>query len=354
MIEASVSFFGVFFATYILTPFTNRLGLVDIPNHRKVHDGHIPLVGGIAMFATTAVAALFFVPSSSEMGFLLAACALLTMTGSIDDRYDLHYQIRLGVQAISACLLIWGANTSLLSFGNLFGFGDIELGWLSIPVTVIAVIGMINAFNMIDGIDGLSGGLSLITVTALYFLIGDKIADGASNILLLITGALTAYLIMNLHIFPKWTPKIFMGDAGSMVLGFTITAFLVRYSQGAKQIMMPVTALWLVAVPLMDIFVTCIRRIRHGKNPFHPDKTHIHHIFMRAGFSKRSTLLIILGFHTTAVVIGVMLQVVYQSDLISFLSFCVLFFAYLEFIKHSFKASKWIRKRMKKDRFNKL
>jgi len=344
MIEASVSFFGVFFATFVLTPITNRLGLVDTPNHRKVHDGNIPLVGGIAMFATTALAALFFVPSSSEMGFLLAACALLTMTGSLDDRYDLHYQIRLGVQALSACLLIWGANTSLMSFGDLFGAGEIELGWLSIPITIIAVIGMINAFNMIDGIDGLSGGLSLITVTALYFLIGDKIADGASNILLLMIGALAAYLIMNLHIFPKWTPKIFMGDAGSMVLGFAITAFLIRYSQGSKEIMMPVTALWLVAVPLMDIFVTCIRRVRHKKSPFHPDKTHVHHIFMRAGFSKRTTLLIILAFHGTAVVIGYSLETLVNSYIISFSAFCLLFLAYLEFIKHSFKASKWIRK----------
>lgn len=347
MIELAVSFFGVFFATFVLTPLTNRLGLVDTPNHRKVHDGKIPLVGGIAMFATTALAALFFVPSSSEMGFLLAACALLTMTGSIDDRYDIHYQTRLGVQAVSTCLLIWGANTTLTSFGDLFGFGSIQLGWLSIPVTILAGIGMINAFNMIDGIDGLSGGLSLITAAALYFLIGDKIADGASDILLLMIGALAAYLIMNLHIFPKWTPKIFMGDAGSMVLGFIITAFLIRYSQGTKQIMMPVTALWLVAVPLMDIFVTCIRRVKHKKSPFHPDKTHVHHIFMRAGFSKTTTLLLILVFHGIAVSIGILIEVLLKSPLISFIGFVLLFFAYLEFIKHSFKVSKWFRKHTK-------
>lgn len=348
MIELAISFFGVFFATFVLTPITNRLGLVDTPDHRKVHDGNIPLVGGIAMFATTAMAALFFVPSSSEMAYLLAACALLTMTGSIDDRYDLHYQLRLGVQALSACLLIWGANTSLNSFGNVLSIGEFELGWFNAPITIIAVIGMINAFNMIDGIDGLSGGLSLITVTALYFLIGDRIADGANNILLLLIGALSAYLIMNLHLFPKWTPKIFMGDAGSMVLGFIITAFLIRYSQGSKQIMMPVTALWLVAVPLLDIFVTCIRRVKHGKNPFHADRTHAHHIFMRAGFSRRTTLLLILSFQALAVIVGILLQKVFNSSLISFIGFAVLFFAYLKFIKHSFKVSKWIKKRTKR------
>ncbi len=343
MIEFLIAFFGVFIATLALTPVTKRLGLVDKPDERKKHVGAIPLVGGIAMFATTTLAALFFVPPSNEMTFLLAACALLTMTGSIDDRYDLHYQIRLGVQAISACLLIWGTKTSLLSLGDIVGIGNIQLGWLSIPVTVLAVIGLINAFNMIDGMDGLSGGLSLITASSLYFLIGDKIADGASNILLLLMGALSAYLIMNLHLLPKWTPKIFMGDAGSMLLGFILTAFLIRYSQGSKQIMMPVTALWLVAVPLMDIFVTCFRRIRHKKNPFHADRTHVHHIFIRAGLSTRTTLIAILGFQVIASCTGVWLQMTFQSGLISFIAFIVLFFAYLQFIKHSFKAAKWLR-----------
>lgn len=344
MIEFLIAFFGVFIATFSLTPVTTRLGLVDKPDERKNHVGAIPLVGGIAMFATTTLAALFFVPPSNEMTYLLAACALLTMTGSIDDRYDLHYQIRLGVQAISACLLIWGAKTSLVSLGDIFGVGAIELGWLSIPVTTLAVIGLINAFNMIDGMDGLSGGLSLITATALYFLIGDRIADGASNILLLMMGALSAYLIMNLHLLPKWTPKIFMGDAGSMLLGFILTAFLIRYSQEPKQIMMPVTALWLVAVPLMDIFVTCFRRIKHKKNPFHADRTHVHHIFLRAGLSSRTTLIAILSFQAIAAGVGVWLQVRFQSGVISFIAFIVLFFAYLEFIKHSFKAAKWLRR----------
>lgn len=350
MPEFLIAFAGVFILTFVLAPFSSKIGLVDRPDNRKKHKGDIPLIGGIAMFSTCAAGAYFFVPANQEMGYLLAACALLTITGSIDDRFDLHYQIRLSIQLLSAILLIWGANTSLQTLGNLFNLGEINLGLLGNPVTIVAVIGIINAFNMIDGMDGLSGGLSLITVTALYILIGDKIADGASNILLLMSGALSAYLIMNLHLLPKWTPKIFMGDAGSMLLGFIIAAFMIRYSQGTKQIMMPVTALWLVAVPLMDILVTFFRRIRHGKSPFHPDRTHIHHIFLRAGLGSRATLISILLLQTIAAFIGFWIETKYTNDMLSIIAFLILFILYLEFVKHAFKIAKWMRKNVTKSK----
>jgi UDP-GlcNAc:undecaprenyl-phosphate GlcNAc-1-phosphate transferase len=347
MIEFTVAFLGVFFLTFLLRPISNRIGLVDRPTTRKQHNGEIPLIGGIAMFASCSVAALFFVPHSSDMTYLVAACGLLVMTGSIDDKYDIHYRIRLCVQTICAAMLIWGANTQLMSFGNIFGSGELNLWWFSIPITLVAVVGMINAYNMIDGIDGLSGGLSLISSIGLYFLIAEKISDGATNILLLMIGALSAYLILNLHIFPKWTTIVFMGDAGSMLIGFVITAFLIRYSQSPKQIIMPVTALWLAAVPLMDIFVTSIRRLKQGKNPFHPDRTHIHHIFLRAGFKKEITLLIILLFQAFTVAIGVYLESIGIAPL-SALAFMALFLIYLKFIKHSFRVAKLLRRYSKK------
>jgi UDP-GlcNAc:undecaprenyl-phosphate GlcNAc-1-phosphate transferase len=343
MIEFTVAFIGVFVLTLLLGPISNRIGLVDRPTTRKQHNGEIPLIGGIAMFASCSVAALFFVPHSRDMTYLVAACGLLVMTGSIDDRYDIHYRIRLCVQTLSAAMLVWGANTQLLSFGNIFGSGELNLWWFSIPITLVAVVGMINAYNMIDGIDGLSGGLSLTTSVGLYFLLSGKIFDGATNILLLMIGALFAYLILNLHIFPKWTTKVFMGDAGSMLIGFVITAFLIRYSQTPKQIIMPVTALWLAAVPLMDIFVTSIRRIKRGKNPFHPDRTHIHHIFLKAGFKKETTLVIILLFQAFTVAIGIYMESI-GNGTISAIAFITLFFVYLQFIKHSFKAAKLLRK----------
>ncbi|TCS41928.1 undecaprenyl-phosphate alpha-N-acetylglucosaminyl 1-phosphate transferase [Reinekea marinisedimentorum] len=347
MIEFLSAFIGVFLITTLLTPICSRIGLVDKPDKRKSHNDDVPLIGGLAMFASCSLAALFFVPHSSEMTYLLAACGLLVMTGSIDDRFNLHYYIRLVIQALAAIMLIWGAQNKLVSFGYVYGIGELTLGWLAIPITIIGIIGIINAYNMIDGIDGLSGGITLISVIGLYLLITDSIADGANSILLLLIGALAAYLIMNLHFLPKWTPKIFMGDAGSMVLGFIMASFLIRYSQGTKQIIMPVTALWLTAVPLMDIFVTTIRRIRHKRNPLHPDRTHVHYIFMRAGFKQETTLLIILTFQTIAVACGLALEV-YGSSTLSFFAFGLLFLVYLQFISHAFKVARFIRRYKKR------
>lgn len=348
MTEFLISFFGVFIATYFLTPLSKRIGLVDKPNQRKKHTGSIPLVGGIAIFASTTLAALFFVPQSVELTYLLAACALLTMTGSADDRYDLNYRLRIVVQTISGIFLIWGANIKLVTFGNLFSLGDISLGTLAIPITLIAIIGMINAFNMIDGIDGLAGGLALITASGTYYLIHSQVSESPANILLLLMGSLTSYLILNLHIFPKWTNKIFMGDAGSMLLGFILTAFLIKYSQPSNAIFSPITALWLVAVPLMDIAVTCIRRVKKGKNPFHPDRTHIHHILLRGGFSQRATLILILIFQAITSIIGITLDKLEINEYISTLGFLLIFYLYTLFINRSFKIAKWLKKRRNK------
>jgi UDP-GlcNAc:undecaprenyl-phosphate GlcNAc-1-phosphate transferase len=340
------AFIGVFLVTALLNPICSKIGLIDKPCKRKNHEEDTPLIGGLAMFASCSLAALFFVPHSSEMTYLLAASGLLVMTGSIDDRFDVHYYIRLVIQALAAAMLIWGVHNKLLSFGYIAGIGDLTLGWLSIPITMIGVIGIINAYNMIDGIDGLSGGITLISAIGLYYLIGNSIADGAHSILLLLIGSLSAYLIMNLQILPNWTPKIFMGDAGSMLLGFIMAAFLIRYSQGEKEILMPVTALWLTAIPLMDIFVTTVRRLRHKKNPLHPDKTHIHHIFLRAGFKKETTLLVILSFQTIAVMCGIVFEKMGSSTL-SFAAFAFLFFIYQHFIGHAFKVAKFLKKRKK-------
>lgn len=344
MLEIITAFIGVFAITWLLAPLSSQIGLTDKPTQRKQHEGDIPLIGGLAMFASCSIAALFFVPPSSEMAFLLTACALLVMTGSFDDRFDIHYYIRLAIQFIVAIMLIWGANTQLTNLGNLFAYGDIKLYSLSIPITIIAIIGMINAFNMIDGIDGLSGGLALISCIGIYILIGNQISDGAENILLLMIGALSAYLILNLHIFPKWTTKIFMGDAGSMVIGFTITAFLIRYSQESKQLIYPSTCLWLVAIPLMDLVSTFIRRIRHKKNPLRPDRTHVHHIFIRAGFTKTAAMMLIVLTQAIFVSIGILLDK-FSSQTISFVLFILSFLLYLLMLSRAFKLAKFLGKK---------
>ncbi len=328
-----------------LTPLTHKIGLTDSPCERKHHEGSIPLVGGLAIHTTVVVVALLLIPVSIELLYMLIAASLVVFTGALDDRYDINFKIRLVIQAIAALIIIYGADNKLTSLGNLFGFGEIELGYLSVPITVIAFLSIINAFNMIDGIDGLAGGLALIAFIAMYFTTHNAVSDSTQTILLLFIGSLLAYLMFNLHIFPNHLPKVFLGDAGSNLLGFVICVFLVRYTQEPKAILEPTTALWFVAIPLIDMVTTAVRRVKHKKSPFFPDRTHVHHILLRARFSKEASLLIILAISSALAGAGVIFYTINLIPHTSLLLFMAVFFIYSSTIGKAWKVSKAISRK---------
>ena len=270
-----------------------RVGLVDKPNARKKHDGAVPLVGGISICLVLAQY-LTFKPNIIEHSWLYLICIMiLTFIGAIDDKIDLSFKIRMGIQALLSLMMINVAGLELQSLGNMFGIGDISLGWLGSLITIIAVIGAINAFNMVDGIDGLLGGLSIVTFGALAILLQVDSQHGLAYLCVVIIVAMLPYICMNLGILGR-ERKVFMGDAGSMMIGFTVIWLLlgVSQTQDSEPLIRPVTALWLIAVPLMDMAAIMIRRIRRGDSPFKPDREHLHHIFQRLGLSSRQTLLV--------------------------------------------------------------
>lgn len=344
MDELLASFFGTVIAIAAFLPLAKRLGLMDTADGgRKNHEGSIPLIGGLAIFSTIALLSIMFVPPSLEMTYLLIACALLAMTGSIDDRFDLSYHLRLTIQFICASIVVWGCRYKLNELGNILGTGTVSLDFFSAFISIIAIAGMINAYNMIDGIDGLAGGLAMITIASLFYFLNGEITSGTNSILLLMLGSLAAYLLFNLGLLTDRTPKIFMGDSGSMILGFIITIFSIKYSQGEKAAFAPVTALWMVSVPLMDIVATSLRRIRQRKNPFKPDRTHIHHILMRAGLSARGALIVILTFQAASAMIGIALQENAVAEYTSFVLFLIVFGAYSYLLSHAFLITKKVR-----------
>ncbi|MFW1331741.1 undecaprenyl-phosphate alpha-N-acetylglucosaminyl 1-phosphate transferase, partial [Vibrio parahaemolyticus] len=196
----------------------------------------------------------------------------------------MSFKIRMGVQAVLSIIMMKVAGIELHSLGDMFGLGQISLGWLGTIVTIFAVIGAINAFNMVDGIDGLLGGLSIVTLGALAYLLQVDSQHGAAYLCIVIIIAMLPYIFMNLGILGR-ERKVFMGDAGSMMIGFTVIWLLLGVSQtgSAEPLMRPVTALWLIALPLMDMTAIMIRRVRRGDSPFKPDREHLHHIFQRLG-----------------------------------------------------------------------
>ena len=277
----------------MLMPFAVKFRLVDKPDQRKLHKGAVPLVGGLSAFVGVFLGFMLGMPLTSGYLIFLLCASVLVVLGAVDDARDISAKFRLFAQVVLGAVLVYGSGDSLESFGNLVGLGVIELGVFGPLVSIAAVIGATNAFNMIDGIDGLAGSLSLIALLSLALLF--SVSDGHEAGLALSLGlscALIPYLMANLRI-PPFKRRIFMGDAGSMFIGFAIVWLMIQGAPLEGAAFRPVTALWLIALPLIDMVVIMVRRARKGQSVMNPDREHLHHIFMRAGFSDRQALMLI-------------------------------------------------------------
>ncbi|MDV6253346.1 UDP-N-acetylglucosamine--undecaprenyl-phosphate N-acetylglucosaminephosphotransferase [Vibrio sp. EA2] len=347
-LELSFIFFSSFTTLFVMRKIAKRIGLVDKPNARKLHDGAIPLVGGISICLVLAQY-LTFRPEALEYSWLYLLCiAVLTIIGAIDDKIDLSFKIRMGIQAALSIVMMKVAGIELHSLGNMFGFGDISLGWGGTLITILAVIGAINAFNMVDGIDGLLGGLSIVTFGALAFLLQVDSQHGLAYLCVVIITAMLPYIFMNLGILGR-ERKVFMGDAGSMMIGFTVIWLLLGVSQSeSTSLMRPVTALWLIAVPLMDMAAIMIRRIRRGDSPFKPDREHLHHIFQRMGLGPRQTLVAICLIAAMYASFGIYGEATKIPEVTMFSLFLACFIIYSIILAYIWKITTIVRKTMGK------
>lgn len=271
-----------FFILYLIFKyFAKYLKLLDYPSIRKNHEGNVPLVGGIIIYFNVLI---FFIFQENTYYFniIFLTTSILLILGCIDDAIGLGVVFRLVTQLI-CCLIIIGSGLTITDIGNYSFFPNFEIGILSIIFTVFCVIGLTNAFNFIDGIDGLCSGLFLISILTLLFFSYNSgslylILDINTIYILIISTVL--FLVLN---FSK-SFKIFLGDAGSMTLGFLISWMLIMYTQ-VYDIIHPVLTLWCVSIPTFDLISVIFRRLLRKKNPFKPDRRHIHHILLNLGFS---------------------------------------------------------------------
>ena len=333
-LSALTAFCFAFLAIKLFKPIAVDVGLVDKPNARKHHEGQIPLIGGISIFTAVLAASLLWLPDTLELRMYLIASAMMVFIGALDDKYDLKVRIRIVGQIIIASLMIYGVGGYIANLGDLFSFGDIKLGPLGIVFTYFSIIVVINAYNMVDGIDGLVGCLSLNTFTAIALLF---LMSGNTNYLsypLILATATLPYLMFNLGFLQKQTKKIFMGDAGSMFIGLSVIWLLSMGTQGENASFRPVTALWICAVPLMDMLAIIMRRYRKGKSPFKPDRDHLHHILQRAGLSSRQTLVVISLFSAFMSIIGLSGEYFQVPESIELILFVVIFILYNKYARH--------------------
>ena len=305
-----------------------NLGLVDLPDSRKQHSGAIPLTGGVAIFLTLLLGGIICdIPPYTNNMIIIAI--VVFMVGVFDDHTHINATARLLIQYGSGIALATSGGIFIVNAGNLLAMGDINLLMLSIPLTALAVAGLSNAYNMIDGIDGLAASTILLPLLILY---GLAVSGGhpMANALLLMVIPLLVFLVFNLGPNNRLLPKIFLGDGGSVTLGFLVTASLVYFSQGENALILPVTALWLVTVPLMDMIATMLRRWRKGHKLMHADRFHMHHTLMAMGLSPRLTLIVMVAYAALCALAGLGLENGPES--ISLLLYSLLFVAHCVFV----------------------
>lgn len=343
LLVSITSFLLCSIAIFLVKPIAVKAGLVNLPTKRKLHNGAVPLVGGVAIYIAVLLSSIIFVESSQTFNFYLLSSGFLLVMGVMDDRFDLSVKVRLFIQVFIAGVMIFGAGFYLENLGDLFSFGDIKLGIFGTFITIIAIIGAINAFNMIDGIDGLAGVLSLIAFSSLAILF--VVVNSNWYVLpVLFVAATLAFLMFNLRWPFRFIHKIFMGDAGSMLIGFTIVCLLVIGTDKNVQAIKPVTALYLIAIPLMDMVAIMYRRIKKGSSPFKADREHLHHIFERAGYSRKRALVYISISALSIALAGCVMQFLNVPEWIMFLLFMILFFFYNYGLMHVWKLLSWLRK----------
>jgi UDP-GlcNAc:undecaprenyl-phosphate GlcNAc-1-phosphate transferase len=299
------SFVLAFAATTVLTltlrPLALRLHLTDKPGGRKRHSGEIPLVGGIAMFIGIIVATAATVQTTGRWTLLVPA-ALLVITGAIDDRYTVGASARLMAQICAVLIMMIGGGLYLRDIGDPFGTGLLGLGFLAIPASVVVTLTVINAFNFVDGIDGLAASMALIALAAGALAAG--LRAPALTVAATACGAILGFLLFNFPAFRNHRLRTFMGDAGSMLLGFLVVWLALSICQGKDRSLSPVAALWFALMPLSDFFSCFVRRLARGKMPLHAGREHYHYMLMRAGLSGRQVLAVLATFAVFYAAVG--------------------------------------------------
>lgn len=299
---ALLSFLSAFVITLITIPpiisLIRKYRLYDLPNSRKEHTEPIPTLGGIAIVAGMMSALFLWFPFSNQPGqisFFFSIVVLLAL-GIMDDLKDLSAKYKFVIQFALASLVAV-AGIRITTFDGLFGINELPL-MAQYTFTILTIVGITNAFNLIDGIDGLAGGIGFMSLIILGLFLTMNGDINTALIAFALAGGILAFLYFNLN-----PARIFMGDTGSLVLGFVTAVLCIRLIEvnhvAASPVLpnAPVIVLSIVLIPVFDTLRVFAVRIWNGKSPFSPDKTHIHHLLTNQGFSHAFAARLIYFIH---------------------------------------------------------
>jgi UDP-GlcNAc:undecaprenyl-phosphate GlcNAc-1-phosphate transferase len=283
-----ISFATSLVANKTIILLTEKMGFgIDHPSKRKVHNKPVARLGGVGILLGM-LTCLYFLKIDKTLLTLLLGGIFIFIVGLWDDLYALSGKIKILLLIISTFIVIGFSGLRVESLGNLVGLGEIRLGYLAIPFTVFATVGLISAINFIDGLNGLAGGLSLLPAVIMLGLGFHAVSPDMALLDCAFIGALAGFLIYN---FPHG--RIFMGDSGSMLLGYWLSIFLVFLFGKDNHSYRPMIAVLLLFVPIFDAIRLTAVRIIKSKSPFTASYVHVHHIFYRSGVSHKNTTLLL-------------------------------------------------------------
>jgi len=309
--SALFAFLLAFAVTAGLTPpvarLARRLGAVDPVQERGLARESRPLLGGLAIFIGTMVAAALFLPGTTEIRGILGAAAVITVVGAIDDARDLSPWAKLLGQAAAALVCVL---SGVLVDDFTFPFvGRVDLGGLGGPLTLVGLVAVMNVVNFSDGIDGLAAGVCAISGVAFAIIAFDLGEDAAGVLAAIIAGAALGFLIHNFH-----PASVFMGDCGSNLLGLLMGGAIVEGSLKTNALIALIVPLVVLAVPFLDTGFVVAKRIKYRRPVYQGDSNHFHHRLHRIGFSQRRTVLYLYAWTTTMAALAVALRFIPYSD----------------------------------------
>jgi len=299
-----------------------RIGGIDKPDERKVHCTETPRLGGIAIFCAFLFSALFFIDIDRQIKAFLAGAVVIFLTGLADDLNGLSPRNKLIGETIAATVAILTGGISMTTLGNPLGLGEFQLGIFAIPFTIFAVVGVMNAINLIDGLDGLAGGTSAVACLAFGVLSWNTGNTSLLALVVALLGAIVGFLRYN-----TYPARIFMGDSGSLFLGYCMAFFSVMLLNKSGVAVSPVAPLMILGVPILDTLVVMGGRMLNGKSISSPDKTHLHHRLLDHGFGHRFSVLLVYGLSYLLAVAALLLHGASDStQAIVLLLFCIILY----------------------------
>ena len=297
--------------TLLLTPVAarvaRRVGAVATPRERDLHDRPMPRLGGLAILLGVLAAGIAFLPNTEEVRGILLGATMITAIGALDDIFDLAAPIKLAGQ-FAAALIPVESNVTVDNFTFPF-VGAVDLGSLGGPLTLIGIVAVMNVVNFTDGVDGLAAGVCTIAAATFAVICLSLDRDEAGILAAVTAGAAAGFLYHNFH-----PASIFMGDAGSNLLGLLLACIAIQGVLKTAAVVALFFPLVILAVPILDTGFVVAKRIKYKRPVYSPDKEHFHHRFDRIGFSQRRTVLYLYAWTLSLAALALALRFVPYSD----------------------------------------